>query len=435
MANITYHLSPLFIIGSLYSCGNSLLNERLKIGGVTTWHDKSCNLYLNRLEFAIASKLVSVSLEFRFFSTPVINRYVRSLSPLLRSLNVRLGNIDTAFFKDETADFQEVFDPSFIYPSSDCPWTVRKSFPALELLHISGYNGNLNPVCAAQFLAGLPSSITDLYLPIFAGIEFDLYPFLPSQLSKLRRIGGRNWTAYPSSHHSLNSLEHLDLSIPTKPLCTYGLTRWHPIHDLSTLVLPRSLTSLILYCMNNLPDLNDLPSTLTSLELSSIASIQLSHPYEVLRQIPSSLTSFAADSLQLTDPDLLTMDMDSLKPFINLKRFHFHCDWNPPKAVENDFFCRLISLLPNVEDVKLFGILESHHLKLFNAEKLRALSVSQIGVSLEECRKLLPNVAEPSYIPLPSQEDDKQLIFSPNDRRPTGFWDSGRRKPCQVLVS
>lgn len=70
-----------------------------------------------------------------------------------------------------------------------------------------------NSTFIVQHLAGLPETLTELRLPALVNPKVDIYRLLPPNITKLHEVGGTSVTCYPSSHHSLDSLEHLALVI------------------------------------------------------------------------------------------------------------------------------------------------------------------------------------------------------------------------------
>lgn len=408
-------LTSLEIVSSLHSCGDKTLNRRMKQGGVTKWHDTASNVFLNRVEFASAAMLVSVSLEIKDRTPPLLNLYVRSLRPILRSLCLSFDWIEESFFCDPNDDgdtFNDALVPSHTYTCSVKPWLIRKSFPMLESLLIYGRTSDRSlkdPMLVAQHLAGLPNTLTELAHPLLNAPVIDIYQLLPPNLAKLLIADHRAWTCFPTADHALDSLEHLELFIDRQPHSRIRNNgHWAPTLDASRLAFPRCLTHLKLFyaqlALNTLPPL---PNTLRTFILSFRHSYPQCSTADVLRMLPNSLTNFRCERLGL-DYGQLTEGLDTLKTLPNLKHFFFECNFSykdPNTEDEAQLWTRIIQLIPAVETFNLDvcnsrPTLGLHHLELFNKAALRTLTadlvLEEFGPIVEQIRPkialVLPNI-------------------------------------------
>lgn len=444
LANILDRLSPLDVVVALHACGDLTLNRRMRQGGITRWHDASSTIHLPLLEFASSSLLVSVALRFDRCHGSLLNAYVRSLPPALRSLLVEMDSIRDDFFLDSLDDssedgsaFSDALVPSHTYTCSAKPWLIRKSFPKLESLLIYGYDSYVagsdllaEPTFIVQLLAGLPDTLTELAYPAIDTPHVDIFRLLPPNLRKLRLAspGRKEFGCYPSARHSLVSLEHLEICLTERTAPQGNLGHWNPTTDLMELVFPPFLTRLKIECLHLPTNLPAFPATLETLIFSSHRALIASHPFALLSLIPVSLTHFRANLIGFQDAQHITGSLDSLKPLPKLKRFELgyyleDFDYEDSQEDESKLWLKVVSLLPVIEDFSLVGAsFGLQHLELFSPT-LRKLTVElmEFGDTPLEAstilRQVLPNVEvhfsglEARLLSTPSVESEELELF------------------------
>lgn len=424
LSAILDRLTPFHIVGLLYSCGSTLFNRRLK-QCTTSWYDTSHNIFLNWVEFARTSNLVSFTLDNAHNSGALLPFYVRSLPPTLRYLKVRYSNVDELFWLDDNEEdecgLHDALVPSHTYTSGAKPWLVRKSFPLLTTLLVSGPKSvsTGDATFVAPFLAGLPSTLAELSLPIFHACVIDIFQLLPPNITKLHPIGNQFANCYPTARHSLESLESLELFISEIEMPHPGTKRWAAATRLSELVFPPSLTHLklcmaVIYPRTALPHY---PVTLQSLVLHCWKPESFSLPHEIFRLVPPTVTFLRCEEVPFHASERMTDCLDTLPTLPHLKHFHFECYFPNsahPKDEDEDILWRaVIQLMPAVEAFSLTvadsrPTLGLQHLVLFNNSILRTLDCElkmQENAPIDDLetkvRRILPNtlIQWPRFFP------------------------------------
>lgn len=359
LAGITSHLSPTDILHSLFSIGSALLTSKLRQGGVIELNVDPRDLIrgdlperLNgqvsrpRLPSGLASRIQSLRLRSILV---MIDDFalISGLQPSLRHLS---------------GPFLDVIAPSIALELDPIPpvsthrqavWNVSSSFPHLETLHLTksqAKGGPLSdPVSAARFLLGLPSTLVSLRLP--AGFaDFNYWPLLPPSLTELLGVVSNLPDRPLPNLASLLTLE-LNTSGPPPTGTEAAMdAKWQRVFDLPNAVLPSKIAQLRL-STSNFADLRvlALPSTLISLTVGLAPHFQLSiRPDQLFGLLPSTLESLEMDrSIFVTNGGQPNGSSNPVRPNLRVVSFFVHQDTEP------GFYPSVMRYLPKVEDISL----------------------------------------------------------------------------------
>ena len=331
------------------------------------------------------------------------------------------------YFTIDSDDLNEALIPSHTYTSSATPWIIRNSFPTLQTLYINAtdmsHHGLLiDPCFAVQVLAGLPKTLTEVCIPFFDVPVVDIFRLLPPYINKIPFVGISDGNCFPTSHHTLDNLEFLELCISGPHNDDYVektfAGRWAP--NTSSLRLPSSLTHLGLFLQTY--DLRfTLPSSLKTLAMQCGGRTAFSHPDELWKILTPSLTSLDCSGfwfVSLTSSDgssghsrdhsaeQSAGNLHSMgTPWLtHLKHFKLSCR-SPSNLVDSGtgVWSQLIRSMPVVESFHLSasgssGSLGLKSLELFNKSTLQNLvaelrleEYGPIDQIQSQLRVILPN--------------------------------------------
>ena len=369
-ANIASRLTAKDILETLFGIGNALLTHKLCHGGVV-----ELDLYPSELsgETISAHHLVACqSLSLRTFTLhrgyyPLANKLVLGLKPTLRHLTGFLPDLIVDAFPNESAYL------SLLSPTVKA-WNVQNTFPELETLNIDFYEQEhllADPVFAAQFFAGLPSTLTALNVPPFASINF--WPLLPPSVTQ---IFGTTNNCPPSLDVAPNLTSLQSLKMATRPSST---TRnlggfWTPISNYESTHIPPHLTSLE---VKGLTCTLALPSTLTRLKFEHNDSFFEFDLFALMRTLPPSLTRFEMSGA-LINP--VEADLPVLP---HLKQFTLNCRLDGD-SLHSHVSASILTCLPNLEELKLDMIYSGTH------GARRGPEVEHRGIDVEHLSRLNP---------------------------------------------
>ena len=227
----------------LYLCGNGLLIQKMKSGGVThlTMALRSTMPLRFLSELSLRPQLVSIVLSLQYDNQAATEIIQRGLSPVLKHLRVTGWScellIETSSYIISASTFSSTqSDGAHGFPSKShgsshpfiplcmvhhgghCydikrPWIVSEAYPMLESLHlereakrrksasgVGGQSGSFSSFSSSSrghqpfstsiftriaFMLGLPSSITSLDCFFEEEFEFDVWRFMPPHVARL----------------------------------------------------------------------------------------------------------------------------------------------------------------------------------------------------------------------------------------------------------
>lgn len=391
LARVTSLISASVIFSRLCSCGDRLLNSKLRTGGISDIDLRAIRTPPQSLIDSVLSlQLRVVSLDLSY-TPPRTMQLLFGLPRALSSLNVKMVDATDIFLLGEVDEL--VARESHLASHSASVWAVRNSYPYLLTLAISA-NRIEDPFLAIQILGGLPSSLTNLELPSLP--PMNVIHALPPNLT---RLVGLECVPTAACEALMESLSTLTLKITQIPhssdveksdfsAITTG-PRWR-LGTTDPLVFPRHLTALRLKCspamMKRLPCL---PYGLLKLSLGVKTLYSTwNHPSEVLNLVPPSVTQlkliyFKFEHSVAKDGEVSPSVSRGLPTLHNVKSFSFsysalHSTEDPD--LESESYRQLILALPIVEKFVLaphnvYKGLGIEHLKLFqNPLRLSTLS-------------------------------------------------------------
>lgn len=251
-------------------------------------------------------------------------------------------------------------------------WNVRATFPVLETLQIDFERQSEllpDPVSAAQFFAGLPSTLTALNVPPY--LEINFWPLLPPSLTLLC---GVDHNFPPSLDVAPNLTSILSLSGVGQgfhPIASTSLgSFWSANHGSTNAHLPPYLTSL----ETNLK--LALPSSLTRLTYDN--SGMGGNFFSLLKMLPPSLTSLKVIGSVIKSIAENLPILRHMKQFTLIGRLSSTSLFSAASIA-------ILGCLPNLEELDIgltgsFGMsqvstgLDLEHLACLNARTLRSLT-------------------------------------------------------------
>ena len=371
LAQITSDLTHVEVIGALREVGNSLLTSRLKRGGVThlTFN------YLQeqspaRIDFIRSLELESFSvLQYIGWDADCAKILIHGLSRNLKRLAFAQPSFGEGLIlvQDEIDHFSSDSSDPFIFRNSKyLPWNVSASYPQLRSLKfLSGPSLLTDKVFLARFLAGLPSSITDLKLPLLglsqsASIGTNLNRIFPPNITRLVS----HVAEMPIfSQNLLDSLTSLRLDLANAS-----------IEDFVT--YPPHLTQLTLSAKKGIPSKPIACPNLTSLTLHASSYTHSNTPViQLLDVIPHSLTSLTATGFRFVDEP---GGNSILHQRINLRRLNLSTvDFNSRSMLD------IMRSIPNIEEMVIYargrepaGVLMVEHFEALHGRSLTKLDAS-----------------------------------------------------------
>ena len=358
LAQITSHLTALEVVGTLRGVGNSLLTGRLKRGGVT------------HLTFGILREQSQARIDFirslQLESFVVLHGTQCDLycaKILLHGLSRNLKRFEIPHIFGENGEIVrhtdlDLFSPNFpddiiFRVSKYLPWNVSTSYPRLEAFHIP-----LHPISdledaifGSRFLAGLPSSLTSLTLPMPCfWPPAEMERLLPPHLTLLNLSVATNMPIF--GQNLLDSLVSLNLTSQA------GIPNEFE-------VFPPNLTELTISGRYLARQRIECPSlTSLTLEVSRHENSLSWHPVELLSMVPDSLTSLTVTRFHVSgqsESDFTCREKSHLK---RLKLGKLACSTSA--------LLGMMKVIPNVEDLDLSFESEGTEPRL-NLEHFKAL--------------------------------------------------------------
>ena len=372
IAIITFHLPPKDILESLFGIGNALLTHKLCQGGVVDLAIRPSELSGGTLSSShlVACQSLSLrTLNLYGIGHSLANKLVLGLKPTLRHLSGSLPSLIDPEIAPELAGI------SLLSDVGNAIWNVRSTFPELETLQIdfrSRPNALFDPVSAARFFAGLPSTLTALNVP--SSIPFNFWPLLPPSVT-LVYGADNNFPPLLDAAPNLTSLQSLEFSAspkrspdPTEILSDF----WRANEDETNVRLPPHLTSLDL---TGSTLILTLPSTLTHLRYENYRRMDELDILVLMKALPLSMVSF----------DVLGGTIKSLEhnlPVLRLmKRFRLHHKRSDISLFSPASFA-ILDCIPNVEEL----VLSFDRMSGYFATK--ALEEEHRGLDVQHLRRL-----------------------------------------------
>lgn len=318
----------------LYGCGNRHLMKVITSGGVTHIHLLREEPLIRTLSFVPSLRLDSITVDPGVVDDNLLRALVRALPSTLRSLKLTY-EYPTSFWLSDYSAGDRAPAPlggalAHVDTTSLLVWAVKDTFPRLEILETRG-GFSTDIVTFVRILCGLPRTLRELDLDFLNDCNFDFYPLLPPGLE---RLGSGDLPLPFGPSVRLNCLTSLELVVPQYNVQSYGTpygyhgTSWAP-KDITQMQLSPALTSLSLSLVKITPWLSTLVSRLPSglrnlgLEMNSKSEHSAKEFVDVLRHIPSSVTSLQLYNFVVSPDDPLEAVSTHTKTFSSLKRFEF----------------------------------------------------------------------------------------------------------------
>lgn len=387
----------------LYCCGDLVLNTKLQTGGILVLRFQDRHLPMSALKFFQSLSISSCSITrdvCEHVAQDTLKILVQGLSSKLRRLKCGMAFASTLERDDWTCSAKSATSPS-ISSHERAVWLVRDSYPVLQTLNILDYSQSTDkgPIYHAEFLHGLPASITSLSLPsLDATPSIDYLRLLPPHLHDLTA------SLLPTrTHQKLETLLSLKLNLqrfsPQRSANPDHFQLGHlTLPALESLYIPQGLQRLDMtffdFAHLQWLVMPQIPPTLLTLSLNSAADTLMdwkSLKKELLCFIPKSVTdltlnlnlrprkssdSIAAPAFQpnasfgVSQVNRLTLPA--------VKKFSIGFG-SMDAASESQFFLGLIHILPSVESFEIRSpmtksALGLEELALFNGTCLRSLT-------------------------------------------------------------
>lgn len=297
LAIITSHLSGHEALTLLVLCGSSALSAKLYAGGLDTLH-----LTLSELPWSLCKslpklRLRSFSIESRQCNLIRLKYLIHHLPPTLLRLSIDHADVMQILLSED-------FDLESLLPLVSClhlPWNIGQCFPNLDTLHISGMRkaalADLGTNFQLKFILSLPKSLTDLRIRgLGKRCSVDLWPLLPPHLTSLSHMLGLPSARLPASLQS----SFRSLNVRTAPIMPLNPFPWSLITAPAQLIIPNSLTSLVLQTENlaSLDNFPAFPDTLTDLNWVTVNTIVF-HPADILQLMPPGLKSMVISGFEI----------------------------------------------------------------------------------------------------------------------------------------
>ena len=348
LAEITAHVSALDIVIRLYGCGDSTLTTKLKTGGVTSLHYQGPLLPQSRIDFIQSLQLDSFVISGRLLPETATTQLVQGMAPSLRRLTIDVADIgrfeDQIYLDSKLVDFSPSAVPIRTYPCR--AWIVCNTFPKLEAFTSSKLLPD--PFVHAEFLAGLPSSLTELEIPITNHTYLNTHIALPPLLTRL----SGHISLTPHNSPPLDHLTTLDVDISSSSKEKMKLGRWRlPSWSEERGEFPPSLISLHLTCSSTkLLSLPVLPRHLETLMIDiSTGTVGFKDLDELFQVAPPSVTDLRIDppdgSHFSFKPQSFSNAANLVRPAVKV----FHMQLEHLQDPISDF----VLSLPNVQDFKV----------------------------------------------------------------------------------
>lgn len=409
LALITSVYQDLSSILRLHSCGNRLLTTKLINGGVIALRLKTSKPKPGVLSLVESFRLSSVTLD-ETLSTTSLKAFVYALPPTLRSLKVNHKESSLLWLLDENYRTRVPFcRPSpldislaHIMPHYPALWSIRDSFPSLEVLHFTkgSAGGGFNVIDACIIVSGLPLTLTDLSL--MPRVGFDIYGLLPPNLQRLGSStdqGSLKVIPTQNRQNRLSSLTTLSLDLERAPTTKKldvsshnppfwdKLGSWKP-QFIEDLWFPPTLTQLHLnYRRDQKEYFKRLPASLLTLSLRPTPEnvtddevLTEDSILTILSFVPLSVTDLTLDyGLHFASEFNLAVALNEVsvadvKPLINVKRFSI--SFANDRLKIGPQLLDLIRSIPNVEHFSMRGK-EAQH-SLMNAEAVKAFDGARL---------------------------------------------------------
>ena len=383
LAKITSHLSGSDIAIRLHGCGDSTLTNKLKTGGVTSFHYRGHVLPQSRIDFIKSLQLESFIIDGTTEHVSLNREMLQGLLPTLRHLhcnNLGPKEVCLTFQTDDKApDFSPL--PLPVRPYASPTWIVRNTYPRLETLN---YDRNPeDPHLIVEFLAGLPDTLVTLSSTDAASHSVNALSLLPSNLSQL---------VLSSSLDSVERFTNLASLHVLKPdgkrrQVAFNIGHWSHT-TLASLTasgsrIPASLTHLDITC-----DFEDLKKLMHSSHLPKLETLQIrsenlnTEVEEVFGLVPPTVTSLTLPSWITVGSGEYTVGAETtrrlggastlIRPSIKL------LEMRAAQVKNEHVLSEIISMAPNIEVFRLLARrsmpLGLCHLQSFDGALLRELS-------------------------------------------------------------
>lgn len=314
----------------LWKCGSKRLMARLANGGahdikLEDYHSTTTSRFPKCL--LSFSNMRSLSIDrrtYKLMEPEDLSPLLQQLPPTLEKLILKFKGVEESFVAIENEGYYDVFgdeeqDPKPLSTSLSRNWSIKGAFPRLKTLILED-NRSRPTDWTKHEIADLPSTITHLRLPNYAGFPQDAYDFMPSSLQTLDAAENstnfdevtllrlpRTLTSF--STRSQSYLEYLssyppsltDLSSTMHSWTINASNRFSNFVTLCIFTIPLEYCTTYAYTFGGdwkqytSEFLAALPRTLTRLELPSFSTEGVL--FSALRLLPPTLTSLSLHSI------------------------------------------------------------------------------------------------------------------------------------------